>query len=116
MSIREAIIRAASPARLRREAVDVEGLGRLWVRELTAGERDEWEAAIVRRREASSWSGLRAELLIRTLCDEDGAPAMLPEDVELLSGLPAATAGRLYDVAARLNRLTPEDAAELDSR
>jgi len=104
---REAILAADD---LPREAVDVpEWGGRIWVRALTAGERETWETRYLGTDEAASpASRIRASLAVFACCDEAGKPLFTEADVPALAGKSAAAVLRIWRIAARLNGLGEE--------
>jgi len=102
---------------LPRERVTVPELGEVWVRTLTAGERDEYEQECFHARAASTNDHVpnaRARLLVRTLCDARGQALLTPADVDALGAQPIHVIQPLYNVAARLNALTQQDREELE--
>jgi len=105
----------AARALLRRETVDVPGLGgQVAVWELTARERDSFDHET---REAAKrgelYDNFRARLLVRALRDSNGERLFADGDVELLGSIPSAPIVELYEVAARLSLVTPQDIEEL---
>lgn len=92
--------------------------GSVYVRSLTGTERDSFEADMVSAtgkggtREAN-FENLRAKLVARTACDEDGKSLFSLKDLEKLGNKNAAALDRLYDVGARLSGLKEEDKEEL---
>lgn len=96
------------------EAVEVpEWGGRVYVRPLTAGERDAFDASIyvveggtVRVR----FEQRRARLAAWTLVTSDGQRLFSDADVDVLAGKSAAALERVYLVALRLNGMAPESA------
>lgn len=89
------------------EVVDVDGIGPVTVRGLTAGARDEWEQRIYAAK-GKPLRNVRAGLV--ALCVYDGGkPVFGSADVDAVGELPAAVVDRLYDVAARLSGMGPKD-------
>lgn len=90
--------------------------------ELTSYEREQYEDAFRKQREANGGSlvGYRANLVAHYLCNASGDRLVLtngqvdPQKVAKLSGLlqsrSSVALDRLFDAASRLNGLTPEDA------
>jgi hypothetical protein len=126
MSLRENLLEARG--RLRREpaaaAPELEDLlaGQpLYVRELTAAERDEFEAGRVRTRylpggqmrQELALANVRARLLVLVLCDEQGRRVFREEDAVELGGLPAIVLDRWYEQAARLSGMSATTDEEL---
>lgn len=103
---------------LDREQVDVpEWGGPVYVREMTAAERDAFEAEILDRKSDGEvevdLQNIRARLLVRVLCDEDGDRLFDDADIEPLSRKSGAVMGRLFQVAQKLNGLTAQDIEEI---
>ena len=98
------------------EAVPVPELnGRVHVREMTVGERDEYEARVVDARQGEDKpSGLvRAALLVRVLCDADGQCLFAADQTEQLAKTLGARVGdRLFEVACRLNGIGQKQVEE----
>jgi hypothetical protein len=110
MSLTKDQILAASD--LKRELVEVPELnGSCYVRTMTAGERDRWEAEHAK----NPTGNIRARLAVATVCDEEGHLLFTPADVEALGGKSALALDRIFDVAARLCGLTSRDVKELES-
>ena len=88
----------------------------LFVRELTAKERDQFEASLYtgrgHKREYNP-KHVRARLAIATCCDADGKPIFLPEDLDWLSSKPVRVINRIYEAAVKLNGLSDADEEEL---
>ena len=98
------------------QAVPVPELnGRVHVREMTVGERDEYEARVVDARQGEDKpSGLvRAALLVRVLCDADGQCLFAADQTEQLAKTLGARVGdRLFEVACRLNGIGQKQVEE----
>jgi len=111
---REQILAAAD---IRREQVNVpEWGGSVWVRGLTAAERDLFDlAATVEQngRRVVNFEQLRARLAAMTIVDENGERLFSDDDVELLAAKSGAAVGRIFDVAMRLSGLTGQDIEEI---
>jgi hypothetical protein len=103
---RESILRAED---LPRERVDVpEWGGSVWVRAMTAAERDALDAAqyLSGDDEAERLRNFRARVAVATICDENGKLLFSPQDVELLGRKSSVALERICRVAFRLNGLT----------
>lgn len=104
---------------LRAELVTVpEWGGTVRVRELTGAERDQYEAAIVKMQKGSSQVDLtmdnaRARLVSMSVIDGSGARVFTAEDVQRLGNLSGAALDVVFDVAARLSKITADDLDEL---
>jgi hypothetical protein len=90
--------------------------GTVRVRTLSGAERDAFEAASVQARgnnRSVNLANLRARLAVLCLVDADGNRLFSDLDAVGLGMKSAKALARVYDVAARLNGLTAEDAEEL---
>ncbi len=97
------------------EPVDVpEWNGRVFVRELTALERDQLDSSFYRDdAEKPELGDYRTKVVAATLCREDGTlffKAGDPAGVRVIAEKSPAPVRRIADVALRLNRLRKEDA------
>lgn len=103
---------------LPRELVEVpEWGGEVYVRCLTAAERDDWESSVISLEKGgkakTDMRNLRAKLVARTVCDEKGERLFTDSQIQQLGGKSAAALDRLYSVAARLSAITKSDEDEL---
>lgn len=100
----------------RTETINVPRLGDVIVRELTAEERDAYEAGIVVRRGKSveaNLQNLRAKLVALTVVDDAGVRVFADKDISAIGRLGSGVIDPLYAVAARLSGITQKDAEEL---
>ena len=94
--------------------------GTVYVRPMSAGERDRWEGEILERTEKRKESivkateNMRAEFLSKCLCDQTGELLFGQEDMEALAGRSYLAIDRAYEVAQSVNGLTDADVAELE--
>lgn len=104
---------------LRAELVAVpEWGGNVRVRELTGSERDQYEAALVRMQKGGKAHSLtmdnaRARLVSLAVIDASGARIFTADDIVRLGNLSASALSTVFDVAARLSKITEEDLEEL---
>lgn len=100
---------------LPRELVEVpEWGGSVYVRTMTAGERDRFEAEHRRRGESGdAYEDIRARLAVSTVCDESGALLFTPADVPAISRKSAKALDRIFAAAQRLNGLSSQDVEDL---
>lgn len=111
MLTRESFLDAPGPAR---EKVDVPALGdSVYVRQITLGERDVFEAASAKLKASERRRLARARIVVLVTVDEAGDPLFREDDVEALAGKPNVTLEPIVDAHVRLNELTKQDAAEL---
>jgi hypothetical protein len=99
------------------EDVDVpEWGGTVRVGSMSAAERDTYEQSLVSAMGPDrqlNMRNARARLLAWCIVDEGGARVFEEADIEALGAKSAATVGRLFDVAARLNGIGRKDVEEL---
>jgi len=103
---------------LKSELVSVpEWGGTVRVRELTGAERDLYEAALVRMQKGGKHSltmdNARARLVSLSVIDEKGSRIFTDADVVRLGNLSSTGLSTVFDVAARLSKITAEDMEEL---
>lgn len=115
---REDILGAPAP-QLERVEVPEWG-GAVFVREMTAGERDSYEAAIIAEHALGEKGNVRlrvrrvrARLLVCTVFDAQGTPMFAEADIDELAAKPIRPVQRIYNAAARLNALSDLDIKEL---
>lgn len=89
--------------------------GTVRVRMMTGTERDQFETAVMRAKEAAAGEevNLRAMLAALTLCDAEGQALFSVADVAALGRKSAAALERVFSVASRLNAMTDRDVADL---
>jgi len=106
-------ILAATRTARRVEAVDIAGLGRVHVREMTGLELDVYEAGNYERqadgRLVYQWAGRSAKLAAHTLCDASGKRLFTDLDARFLGDLPGTQLDAICRAARRVNGLTPAD-------
>jgi hypothetical protein len=83
--------------------------GAVRVREMTAGERDAFDALLLDGDQHLDLRNYRAKLVAATACDEEGKLLFGQGDVEALTGLGTGAMDRLFEAAATLNHLTSGD-------
>jgi len=99
---------------LPREKVEVpEWGGSVYVRTMTAAERDAFEQSLVGDGNTVQLSNVRARLAALTMVDVGGKRLFSDADVEALGQKSAAALTRIVEVAQRLNRLQPDDIEDL---
>jgi hypothetical protein len=102
--------------------------GEVRVKGLTGEERDSYEAACMTERPSYDGKGkqvrgrtelgrnlsnVRAKLVARSIVDEQGERLFTDHEVAALGKKSAAALERVFDVAARLSRLSDEDVEDL---
>jgi hypothetical protein len=97
------------------QRVDVRGLiagddAHVFVRMITAGERDALEAEHAKAKERN----LRARIVAWTACDELGNLLFLPTDVPMLSKLPTTVLDPIVKAANAINKTSDVELEELE--
>jgi hypothetical protein len=116
-SITKSLSREAflAPRALKRETVAT-AAGPVNVQELTAKERDAFERSCVKpdgKKTKEDMTNLRAKLLTLALRDNNWDRLCQDGDVEAIGGLPASVIQPVFEAAARLSGITPDDVEEL---
>lgn len=111
---RDAILQADD---LKKELVPCpEWGGEVWVRGLTAKERDEFESSILVMRgktQELNMKQARTKLAVLSICDEQGKRLFGEGDIGVLSAKSSIPLNRIFETAQRLSGLTQEDVDEL---
>lgn len=93
-------------------SVDVpEWGGQVFVRTMSAQEREEWEAV---SEENGRKRILRATIAALTVCDEKGQLLFSSDDIPALAQKSTPALCRIVDAAYELNRITQKDVRELE--
>lgn len=90
--------------------------GFVFVKGMTAKERDDFEASIIRMNgkvRKVDMRDLRAKLVSKSICDKDGKLLFDEKDIKELGEKSASAVQRIFTVAQELSGLTDEDAEEL---
>ncbi len=111
---REAILAASD---IETEEVHIpEWKGSVFVRGLTAGQRDKWENLSVtvkgKSREVTT-NHLRARLAVMATVDGDGKLLFGESDIPQLGRKSSRAIDRIYDVAARLSGISDDDLEDI---
>ena len=91
--------------------------GEVFVRAMTAAERDEWEAGLVAEKGADPTArmrNLRARLAVLCVVTEAGERIFADSDADALGKKSAKALDRIFEVASRLNGLTAKDVEHLE--
>jgi hypothetical protein len=91
--------------------------GHVYVRGLTARERDEFEIAVTKRKGGETiWDvrNVRARLCVIGLCDEQGRRLFSDEEIPSLGKKSALVLERCFDTIRHLSGMTDADLAELE--
>lgn len=86
---------------------------KLYVRGLTAAERDHWMSASSPDGELRWTANLTADLVVKVLVDEDGERVFADEDAEALGRKSSLVLAEIFTVAMRLSGLTAESQAAI---
>jgi len=81
--------------------------GRVWIRTMTAGEKDEAE------KQHSDDGKFRCRIIMLTCCSEDGRLLYSNRDLPALDDLPLSAVEPIYDAAIKVNKMLPKDREEL---
>lgn len=107
---------------LERRKVDLGGGDYVYVRQMTAQEKDEFEHSLVKQvrgkrgmtRLEDATENYRAKLAVRTVCNDKGKNLFEPSDVEELSrNMTARRMELIVEAAQELNQISEEDREEL---
>ena len=103
---------------LHREPISVPawGVSGLYVREMTAAERDEYESFLIERRgpdEKLNIRNVRAKLVVMTLTDADGNRIFTDDDLDAVSAKGAKSIEAIVEKAMELNALRQKDVEAL---
>lgn len=82
--------------------------GHVYVRTLTAAERDGFEVACL------NGGPIRASLVVRCCVDKEGVRLFADEDATELSGKSCAAIDRIFEKAEELNKISADDVKELE--
>lgn len=95
------------------QAVEVrvpEWSGSVFVRPMSAGERERWEGFVT----GETKERIRATLASRTVCDDAGELLFTEADVEALGAKSGAALTRIFEAALRLNRISKADVEDAE--
>jgi hypothetical protein len=110
MALSKAAILAANDKKM--VDMDVpEWSGSVKIRVMTGTERDRFEAEFVGG--SKSVDMVRAKLVAKCLCDEDGNRLFTEQEIPALGEKSAAVLDRLFTACMKLNRFTKDDVEEL---
>ena len=79
--------------------------GVLYVRVMTAREREQYESAIRNKTESGAVDDVRAELVRRCACDATGSLMFTAADLPLLSELPFTLINPIFEAATTANSM-----------
>jgi hypothetical protein len=99
--------------------VELEGHGKVYLKGLTARERDDYEQSLIeagpdgRQRVKPHQHNVRASLVVRCLTDETGERLLSDDDVEALGEVDGAIINKLWDEARKLSGMSTEEVDSL---
>ena len=115
-----------APDRITEKLYVPEWKGNVYIRTISGSERDEFEKTLMKERmqinaesgqmemvQEQDLSNVRSKLLVRVLCDKDGAPIFTVEHIAALGDKSAAALTRVYNRASAQNRVSDADVKEL---
>lgn len=112
MGLRESLKAAAAPRKPLK--VQVDGLAEpLYMRVMTVGERDAWELAGLESKNGKIPPDFRSRYLAATLCDSDGKRLFSDAEWHEIAAMDSGIVGKLFDIAAKHNKLSEADITEL---
>ena len=111
MSIHDQIL-AADDIILEQVSIPELGDMTLYVKTMTAAERDSFEISCVKNGK-QDLNNMRAKLCVRTLVDEKGERIFTDTEAEQLGKKSTKALQKIFNVATRINALTPKDMEEL---
>ena len=105
-----------------RECVEVPGLGKVWVRALSAQDREVWESMLLAQmdtKEKGSWKNapkyrVRPLMVILSACDENGNLLFTMDDLDAVASLPIHIIMPIFDLASKISKVTSEDVDKLE--
>lgn len=95
---------------LPRQRVELEGLGAVFVRMLTAAERSRFEVDYNARTPEDRRATMLQRFTAIFACDETGARLFADDDVDALGNLPGPALEAVVEAGLRLNKWLPGDA------
>jgi hypothetical protein len=110
MALSKAAILAADDKKMVEVNVPEWG-GTVNVRVMSGTERDRFEAEFVG--DKKSVDMVRAKLVAKCLCDEDGTRLFTEQEIPELGEKSAAVLDRLFSTCMKLNRFTKDDVEEM---
>lgn len=90
--------------------------GTVRVKAMTGSERDRWEKNVIERKKGGGTQtkdNVRANLVAATVIDASGKLEFSQADIKALGAKSAAALERVYEVAAKLSRIGPQDVEDM---
>ena len=90
--------------------VDLPGGKHVYVRTITAGERDRYDLMVIRAKtENVAQVSIRASVIIMSTCDKTGKRIFEAGDVDRINGMSTAFTEPIFDAALTVSSLREED-------
>jgi len=80
---------------------------------MTGAERDSFEQGIINEDKTANLSNIRAKLCALTIVDESGKRVFSDDDIDELSGKSSLVLDRIFQVAQKLNGISPADVEDM---
>lgn len=112
---REVFLKKRKP-KLKRVPLDEEFFGKdacLYVRSMTGQDRSDYEKRWAGRKASKDPGAFRWDMLVRTVCNEQGDLLFSDADGPSVMGQDAGPTEKLFEAGCRLNGLREEDVEEL---
>src|SRR5258706_5508781 len=87
--------------------------GGIFLRVMSGTERDGFETTIIDDQSKVKSENVRSELLVRCICDDQGARLFADSDAASLGGKSSLVLDRLFTQAQKLNKIRKQDVDEL---
>lgn len=110
-----AILAFASNSALKVEKIELPEMGgEVYIKELTAGEREALEKQMQSQTDKNA---VRATVFVHSVCNADGELMFDVEDIEVIKQLPSRPVIKVFNRSNEINGITPEqvDTAEKNS-
>ena len=107
MNLRDQILQADDLPR--KEVPIPEWRTKVWIRTLTAGERDRFEGAQTK----DPYTNVRARLAVLCMIDESGSSLFTEADIPALSAKSSKALDRIFAASVRLNGISKADIDEM---
>jgi len=111
---RESILLLANSLQI--EAISIEGSAPIYIRGMSAKERDSFESSCMQGKGKTrqvNLENIRARLLTRSICNPSGERLFQDSDSDLLGTIPASIADKLFSASQKLSGLSSGDVEEL---
>jgi hypothetical protein len=80
--------------------------GSVWVRGLTVGERDQIDSEFnAAKTKGKLPENLRAKMLVKGICDQDGQQLFSEADLPEINKLPSSSLEKIFDAILNLNKI-----------